>query len=45
MGGVENIKEEEEKGEESQRRILSPPYHNTTDKWQPPRIKPNSSHL
>lgn len=40
-----NIKREREKGEESPRRLLSPPYHNTSDKCQPPRIKPNSPQL
>lgn len=44
-GGVQNIKRVREREEESQRRLLSLPYHNTPDKWQPPRIKPNSPHL
>lgn len=42
---MENIKRVKEKGEESQRRILSPLYHNTPDKHQPPRIKTNSPQL
>lgn len=42
---MENIKRVKEKGEESRRRLLSPLYHNAPDKYQPPRIKPNSLQL
>lgn len=42
-GGVENIKSEGGGG--SPRRLQSPAYHNTSDKCQPPRIKPHSPQL
>lgn len=42
---MENIKRVREEGEGSLRTLLSPPYHNTPDKCQPPRIKPNSPQL